>query len=114
MRVEVLEGVEGARSGAGRPAAMGTIDDAGVDVAEVDVAVRELHLEVVAHVVGHARMRRPGELPLREVVLRIAKAGRTVGDVADVGDTGKGVARKARPGPAERREAKPGPDAHIT
>ena len=82
MRVHFAEGVVGARPGA-RPHRRGAIDYGGVDVAHVQVAVRQLHLEVVGHVVGDAGMERPGEVPFGES-LAVAEAGGAVGDEADI------------------------------
>ena|ERR1700731_3638984 len=40
------------------------IHDRGVDVAKVDIPIRELDLHVVGYVIGHACMQSPGHRPL--------------------------------------------------
>src|SRR2546423_4523500 len=114
MRVELAQGVEGARSAAGRASAIGAVDDGGIDVAEVEITVGQLHLEVVGDIVGEAGVDRPGEFPFGEVVVRRkAEAGGAVGDEADIAEAAERVARIAGADADERGQAHPGAEIDV-
>ena len=112
-RIEGRQRVVGGRTRGALAPGQRTVDDGGLDRAQVQVASRELELEIVRYGVGDTRLRRPSQVPVRGILRREAEAGGTVGDEPDVADGRDRVPGAADADADEWGEASPRSEIQI-
>src|SRR3974390_1184136 len=114
LRVKPGHGIERVRIAVDVAAAEGrAIAIGGVDRAKDEITIGKLDLHVVADVIGHARVQRPGESPLRGVVVGRKSERAEAEGKARVRHAVELMAGSADAGTDERGQTPPGAEIDI-